>query len=186
MKFTKRINSKNEPVSTEEVAQYILTKYLYDNSFNTYKLRLLTFYCQIQSLSILKKPLFNDSDFIINNALMFDFRGKKLNLLEEYLFDKFDTFINFGLKNKIKCVTMPMERKLSRKQEKLIDSVLDFYGSLSVDDLDYMFSIDKRLLLKINDNQLITLSPEQVKERLEMTIQQANLKNTRKDNINND
>ena len=49
-----------------------------------------------------------------------------------------------------------------------------------------MFSIDKRLLLKINDNHLITLSLEQVKERLEMTIQQVNLKNTRKDNINNE
>ncbi len=181
MLFTKRTNPKNEPVSTEEVAQYILTKHLYDNSFNTYKLRLLTFYCQTQALSILKKPLFKDSDFIISNVLIFDFKGKQLNLLEEYLFDKFDEFINFGLKNKIKCVTMPMEHKLSRKQKKLIDSVLEHYGNLSVDDLDYMFSIDKRLLLKINDNHLITLSPEQVKERLEMTIQQTNLKNIKKE-----
>lgn len=42
------------------------------------------------------------------------------------------------------------------------------------------------VLQKTIERYRVSVSPEQVKERLDMTIQQANLKNTKKENINND
>lgn len=170
--------NKETPVTTEEVAQYILAKYIYEKDFTGNKLKLLLFYCQVHTLILLEKPLFEDSDFVIigNTLTKYDFRGKKADFLEEFLFfEEIERFASIQQpNNRIKCLTLPMKHNLSQKQKRIIDNVLDSYGNLSIEELDYMFTIDKYILLKIKDfeNTFITLTPKQVKERLNMTIQE--------------
>ena len=148
-------------------------------------MKILLLYSQIQSLSILHQPLFEDSDIIIrdqlyiadfiNNSLDINFKEKNTTFVENLAIFAPEKNGLLTINDKIRILKTPMKHNLSSVQEKIIDSVLQDYGALSIQDLHYTFTIDKYLLLKINkteDNKdLITLSPNEIQRRLDMTIQ---------------